>query len=177
MNRRTLLKNAIILGGGIVFMPACGGPAEEKKKAAAWKRLSLSVADEALIAEMVETLIPATDTPGAKVLEIDHFVLMMVDDCYPKDQQTAFVKGLQQSQAVADQLFHRPFEKCSTEEKIKVLQALSTHTGETGQFYKMLRELTREGYLKSKFVMTKLLPYELVPGRYNSHVLLKQPTA
>lgn len=176
MNRRTLLKNAIIVGGGILFMPACG-PSEEKKKASAWKHLSLTAAEEALVGEMVETLIPATDTPGAKALEIDRFVLMMVDDCYPKDQQAGFVKGLQQSPAVAEKLFHRSFDKCSTEEKIKVLQALPAHTAETGQFYNLLRDLTREGYLKSKFVMTKLLPYELVPGRYNGYVLLKQQTA
>jgi hypothetical protein len=176
MNRRTLLKNAIIVGGGILFMPACG-PSEEKKKASAWKHLSLTAAEEALVGEMVETLIPATDTPGAKALEIDRFVIMMVDDCYPKDQQAGFVKGLQQSSEVAEKLFHRSFDKCSTEEKIKVLQALPAHTAETGQFYNLLRELTREGYLKSKFVMTKLLPYELVPGRYNGYVLLKQQTA
>ena len=175
MNRRTLLKNAIILGGGIVFMPACGG--KEEKKTSAWKHLTLSAADESLVSEMVETLIPATDTPGAKALEIDRFVLMMVDDCYPNDQQAGFIKGLQQSRSVAEKLFHRPFEKCTTEEKIKILQALPTHTTETDQFYKLLRGLTSEGYLKSKYVMTKLVPYELVPGRYNGYVLLKQQTA
>lgn len=175
MNRRTLLKQAIILGGGLVFIPACGG--KEEKKVSVWKHLTLSAGDESLVGEMVETLIPATDTPGAKALEIDRFVLMMVDDCYPKDQQAGFIKGLQQSQSVAEKLFQRSFEKCTTGEKIKVLQALPTHSAETGQFYKLLRELTREGYLKSKYVMTKLVPYELVPGRYNGYVLLKQQTA
>lgn len=175
MNRRTLLKNAIILGGGMVFIPACGN--RQEKTTTAWKHLSLSPGEEDLVAEMTETLIPATDTPGAKALEIPHFVLMMVDDCYPKDQQTGFVKGLQQTEGVAEKLFNQSFKKCRPEEKVKVLQALPTHTEDTALFYKLLRELTREGYLKSKYVMTKLVPYELVPGRYNGYFPLKQQQA
>jgi gluconate 2-dehydrogenase subunit 3-like protein len=175
MNRRTLLKNAIILGGGMVFIPACGN--RQEKPTIAWKHFSLSAGEEDLVAEMTETLIPATDTPGAKALEIPHFVLMMVDDCYSKDQQVSFVKGLQQTTAVAEKLFHRSFEKCGMAERFKVLQTLPTHTKDTALFYKLLRELTREGYLKSKYVMTKLVPYELVPGRYNGYFPLKQQQA
>jgi len=172
MNRRTLLKNVIIAGGGMLFIPACGSRPE--RTATAWKHLSLSAEEEDLVAEIAETLIPATDTPGAKALEIPRFVLMMVDDCYAKDQQAGFVRGLQQTTRVSEELFQRPFEKCDLKERFKILQALSAHSKDTALFYKMLRELTREGYLKSKYVMTKLVPYELVPGRYNAYFPLKK---
>lgn len=175
MHRRTLLKNAILIGGGVLFMPACSN--QPGKKAAAWKHLSLSATEETLLAEIVETLLPATDTPGAKALELDQFVLMMVDDCYPPDQQVAFIQGLRQTEALAGKLYGRSFSKCPTADRVKVLQALPKQGAATEQFYKLLRELTREGYLKSKYVMTELLPYELVPGRYNGYVLLKPQPA
>lgn len=175
IHRRALLKNAIIIGGGILFLPACSN--EEGGKITSWKHFSLPEEKVKLMAALVDTLIPPGDTPGASSLEVHRFVLMMIDDCYPADKQKAFIKGLEETDVVAKKLFNRSYQSCSAEEKINVLKALPGHSSDTATFYKLLREQTKEGYLKSKYVMTKLVPYELIPGRYNGRFPLKQPTA
>ena len=50
----------------------------------------LSVSQADLLAILVETIIPATDTPGAKALKVDQFVQKIVAECYPKTRRTPF---------------------------------------------------------------------------------------
>ncbi|HEY0177238.1 MAG TPA: hypothetical protein VGC08_12725, partial [Pedobacter sp.] len=41
------------------------------------------------------------------------------------------------------------------------------------RFYQIMKDRTIDGYLNSKYVMTSLIIYELVPGRYNGYFPVK----
>ena len=56
---------------------------------------------------MVETIIPATDTPGAKALNVHQFIQKMVADCYAKTAQETLQKGLDS----LDGLAQKPIRK------------------------------------------------------------------
>ena len=58
------------------------------------KDLNFTAEDLAFLDEIGETIIPTTDTPGAKATKIGEFIQMMVKDCYDADQQTTFINGL-----------------------------------------------------------------------------------
>src|ERR1700693_5168461 len=92
MNRRTVIKNLALVIGGAALLPSClrhnGGPSIHLK------HLNISADQENLIGDVCETIIPKTDTPGAKGLNLHLFVLKMLDDCYKKKDQQAFMAGL-----------------------------------------------------------------------------------
>lgn len=90
MNRRDLIKQIALLTGGAVigaefFLTGC-----KAKSSAA----NLSTNDIALLNEIAETIIPTTDTPGAKAAKVGEFMKTIVSDCYTQTNQDAFVKGI-----------------------------------------------------------------------------------
>src|SRR5690554_1023432 len=117
MNRRVMIKGLTLVSGSILFLPSCLHQEEKKKAAVQLNNLSLDSDQEQLLAEIAETIIPTTDSAGAKALGLPQFVWTMVDDCYAKDDQEAFLKGLDQVEEMADQKFGRSFIKCTTEQR------------------------------------------------------------
>ena len=84
--RRKLIKQFLYVSAGFALVPACiQGP---KGKAARFLK-DLNIADdkELLLETIVDFLIPATNTPGAKEMEAHLFALTMIDDCYKKEDQ------------------------------------------------------------------------------------------
>lgn len=55
---------------------------------------SLSAEQQTLLAELAETIIPTTSTPGAKEAQVPAFIQLALKDCYPDRQQKHFQKGL-----------------------------------------------------------------------------------
>src|ERR1700754_4175452 len=53
----------------------------------------------ALIAALAETIIPATDTPGAKEAGVPEFIMIMLRDCTPVTWKNRFIDGLKEVQA------------------------------------------------------------------------------
>lgn len=135
--------------------------------------LNVTSDDETLLAEVVDTFIPKTDTPGAKELGVHLFVFKMINDCYEKEEQEIFVKSLQALEAYAKKHVGQSFTKSDSSDREKILKSFteseSDGNNEMAQFYKMVRHRTIQGYLNSEYVMSKLVIYEMVPGRYNGY--------
>jgi len=94
LNRRQALKRLAIITAGVSLIPSC---MQDKNKASILlKNLQVGGDQEQLLAELAETIIPATDTPGAKDISAHLFVLKMMDDCYTKEDQQKFMRGLEQ---------------------------------------------------------------------------------
>lgn len=90
MNRRELLKYiAAITGtavvGGEVFLMGCKSGTEE----VSFNQKMISLMDE-----IGETIIPTTDTPGAKAARVGEFMKVIVNDCYRPEEQKIFKEGL-----------------------------------------------------------------------------------
>ncbi len=56
--------------------------------------LDFSPEDISFLDEVGDTIIPATDTPGAKDAKIGEFMHTIVRDCYEKADQEIFVDGM-----------------------------------------------------------------------------------
>src|SRR5690606_13698952 len=92
MNRRAAVRTLLYIAGGTLVLPACFR--ESGKAGIDLTHLSISEDDEQLLAELAETLVPTTDSPGGKELLLHLFVLKMVDDCHTPEEQVKFAKGL-----------------------------------------------------------------------------------
>lgn len=162
------------MAGGLALLPSC--LRDEGKSTVLLKKISISLDQENLLAEVAETIIPKTDTPGAKDLKLHLFVLKMLDDCEEKTDQQQFIKGLDQLKQKSFDLHSKSFQKLTVREKQSILTDLQdpkTGTPELSAFYKMMKDRTIDGYLNSQYVMTNLIIYELVPGRYNGYFPVK----
>jgi hypothetical protein len=133
----------------------------------------------ALLDELAETIIPATDTPGAKEAQVGTFIVRMVKECTSRPSQHNFLSGLHDVEDYARQHYGFDFIKCSASQKIAVLRFFESqdqlHEGLWGKmqqkisgdpFFLTLKKYTVLGYCTSMQGATKAMNYEPVPGRY-----------
>lgn len=173
MQRRSAIKNLALTIGGTIVLPAWAN---------AWSKESLqnntfkiSYSQEALLAEIVETIIPKTDTPGAKELGADKFILKMVADCYDKKSQDIFAKGLVSVDELSKKEYAKTFVESDSKQKLDILKKMSTSQNSDDKgFIQLVKGLTIDGYLVSEYVMTNLRIFEMVPGRFHGCVPIKK---
>lgn len=170
MKRRNAIKSLAMAASGLITIPAwaSGGNNATVQAIPSW----LSPDQDALLAEIVETIIPTTtpngvDSPGAKALNIHNFVQKMVTDCYEKPVQAAFSDGLAKVEAMANQKQGKPFSTCDASQRQAVMAALETSPDKPSQdFFTLVKRLTVQGYSTSEYVMTTVYNYQPIPGHY-----------
>ncbi|MBL7818364.1 MAG: gluconate 2-dehydrogenase subunit 3 family protein [Saprospiraceae bacterium] len=170
MERRKVIKNIALSLGSLVTMPAW---------ASGWNVESIhttpDMPNEALLAELVETIIPKTQTSGAKDLGVHQFIQKIVTDCFDKKAQDNFAQVLGQIDPLSIKAFGKPFAQGDAAQRISVLQNLSKSEDKNQQdFYRTLRGLTIQGYTSSEYYMTKFTDYEMAPARYLGCVPVKK---
>jgi Gluconate 2-dehydrogenase subunit 3 len=173
MQRRTALKTVALSIGSVITLPSWANTWSIKNLQNQYSNLFFS--QETLLAEIVETIIPKTDTHGAKDLVINKFVEKMVADCYDKKAQEIFAKGLVSIENVAKKDYSKTFVECEGKQKLAVLNSMvSSSNNEDKDFVKLVKNITIQGYLNSEYVMTNLRIFEFVPGRYHGCVPVKR---
>lgn len=139
-----------------------------------------------LITELAETIIPATDTPGAKAANVAPFIIGMIEDCTPKKEQNKFLNGLEDVEDYAYERYSRSFVNCSQKERNVIVDYFErrdrSYKGIAGKvshkilgdpFFVILKKYTVMGYCNSMEGATKGMAYDFIPGRYEACVLLQ----
>jgi hypothetical protein len=175
MKRREAIKNLLIVTGGVIVLPSC---LQDKKEASIpLKYLAIDADGEKLLAELAETIIPATNIPGAKDTYAHVFALNMVDDCFEQEVQEKFTKGIKEVDRLAKDRFDKSFTRSTPAQREQIVAELEKR-GDAGDelsaFYATYKKLIIQGYLNSRYVLTNVLKYELVPGRYTGAAPVKQ---
>jgi hypothetical protein len=175
ISRREAIKKAAILAGATLALPDI---------LKAWGNLSVEntafapTADQdALIAEMAETILPTTATPGAKTAGVPAFIKKIVTDCYDDKDRKAFYAGLDSVDAEARRQFGRDFVSCSDTQRTSVLKVIESAyaADKSGKpFWGQFKELTVTGFFTSEIGCTQVLRYEPVPGRYDGAMPYKK---
>ena len=177
MDRREALRSvAFLMGGTIIgaqaFLTGCQETTEQKVD---HFNSLFSEQDILLMDEVGETIIPTTDTPGAKATGIGAFMAMMVLDCYDEQQQKAFRNGLNTIRENFEQKFGHSFEDGKPEERESFLGKVAQEVwpyyrnrkeGDPDHYFRMLKELTLLGYFTSEIGSNQALRYIQTPGRY-----------
>lgn len=173
MNRRLAVKHLVLLAGAATVLPSCLSQTKTPEQNSPPSVAALTASQQQLVADVCETLIPRTDTPGAKDLGLHLYVLKMLTDCTPTKEQQVFVAGLGQLDAAAQQRQGHSFTASTPPQRAALLQHLDQQPADSADplvgFYRIARQLTIDGYTHSKYFMTKEIAYELVPSRYNGY--------
>ncbi len=182
MNRRTLLKSiaaVVTLGGagGVLYnflTPGDGIPLADLPK------------NKALVAELAETIIPRTNTPGAKDAGVENYIIKMITENTDVKMQHSFLAGLKSVEEYAKDKYDKDFILCSQEEKhavVKHFEERATYSISIlnkvqrkflgAPFFYQLRDLTVEGYCTSQLGATQGLAYDYVPVTFQACIPLQ----
>lgn len=160
-----------------------GGCSGRSADAPAHEFVSLDADQQALVARLVDLVIPQTDTPGALAAGADEFIDKMLSDWMPDDERDAFLAGLATLDARARSEAGAPFVQVDAERQVALLTALDAeaYQGSAAQargadtpFMKRLKELTLAGYYTSEIGATQELQWIAMPGRYDGDVPLTE---
>lgn len=116
-----MLTGGVVIGGE-VFLTGC--------KTAGKTDAGFTAANISLLDEIGETIIPATNTPGAKAAKVGEFMKVMVTDCYTQEQQTVFTNGLSNFEEVCKKAMNKSFMDLSAQERNDFLVTLEKEAKE-----------------------------------------------
>ncbi|HEU4607058.1 MAG TPA: gluconate 2-dehydrogenase subunit 3 family protein [Chitinophagaceae bacterium] len=177
MNRRDALSRvALILGGTIagsgLFLSGC-------KSGYQVPGLPLSAEDIAYLDEIADTIIPDTDTPGAKAAKVGAFMNVMVSDCYTENEQKAFLNGMKELNEAANKKLKCDFMDADSGQRTLLLKAIDQEArdyaknkkaGDPPHYFALMKQLTLLGYFTSQIGCEQALRYVAVPGRFDGCV-------
>jgi hypothetical protein len=167
-NRREALKTILIYAGGVLLLPSC--LKNEGIDSITLKNMNLSEDEQNILAHLASILIPASDTPGAIEVNAHLFAITIIDQCFEKEDQIKFSKGLEQFDKLAQTRYSTCFTQCSPVQKVELVRTLEkkqNNSTEVMYFYSTFKKLCIRGYLNSKYYLTKVNPYQLIPMEFN----------
>jgi hypothetical protein len=191
MKRREALKKTVLALGYTISVPSlisifesCNSNSSQK-----WQPQFFSPDQANVIGELAETILPKTQTPGAKDLKIDQFIDRIIKQVLSQEDQQLFLKGMDAFDVEAKEVNGKSFIDSSPEQRKKLLTKLEQETGRVPasiwgfglkkdagpvSFYRKVKELTLLGYFTSKEIGKQVLVYDPVPGQYLSDIPLSQ---
>ncbi|MEJ5961069.1 gluconate 2-dehydrogenase subunit 3 family protein [Pedobacter immunditicola] len=173
MERRSFIRNISVAVGTTMLFPGCLN--HSPKSALSLDKIDVD--QEELLAEIAATIIPKTDTPGAREVGAHLFVVRMLNDCYEKEKQDNFIQGLEELKMYTRQQYGQSFEKCSNIQREKILQSIENKEIDNPplvEFYSIMKAKTIQAYMTSKYVIHEIKHYEIIPSvKYNGYYPLK----
>lgn len=182
MNRRDALSRvALIMGGAVIgaeaFLSGC------KTATKYGESINFTPNDIAYLDEIAETILPKTNTPGAKDAQVGAFMQVYVKDCYEEKDQKTFMEGMGKLNDACNAKNGKNFMDCSAQEKHDFLVALdkeakdyqkSKKEDDPNHYFTLMKQLTLFGFFTSKPGATEALRYVAVPGRYEGCIPYKK---
>ena len=168
--RREMIRDLLLLSTAVAAMPSCLRGKEGRELTLV--NLRLAKGQTETLSALADIIIPRTDTPGAVDLMAHDFALLMADECFRPEQRELFKKGLDALEAAVEKSTGRRFAEMEGSARAVFIEEL--HGGglndEAASFLKVYRALVVRGYTESEHFLTRVRPYELVPGRYRGCV-------
>jgi len=128
MDRRELLKMiAVVTGGAFIggefFLSGCKNPE-------AGVSMAFTPDDIAYLDEIAETILPKTNTPGAKDAKVGTHMTVMVNDCYTENDQKTFHEGMKKLNDASKAMNNKSFMDSSPEQRKNLLISLDKEAKE-----------------------------------------------
>lgn len=189
MNRREVLQHVAALMGGAISAPALVSVlsgCSPKKTEAGWKPQFLTPEQGAMVSDVVDIMIPRTDTPGALEVGVPAFIDRMLKDVYAPDDQQRFTAGLDAFEARAQSEHGQSYLKLSAADRAALIQQVhddalkqeraddEPNRSARRPFILMTKELTLLGFFTSEVGATQVLQYVAVPGALHACIPLSQ---
>ena len=192
MLRRDLLR---VLSAAAVapVLPEVTLLLKQAQTSAGYGLRTLTPHQNAIVVAMIDLLIPATDTPGAKAARVNEFMDVILTDWATAEESARFLAGLDGVDTQANALFGKSFLEASPAQQSAMLQALDDSvdwlhgppsdpavSGRDfnqlrGEFFRSFKLMTIHGYYTSEIGQTQELKREIIPGAFHGCAPVTSP--
>ena len=189
INRRDAIKKTALLMGYAISASAIGGvmngckadPNALAEGLENWTPIFLSKPEGQLVAQITESILPKTDTPGAIDAGVYSFIDIYLKHNSNSGKQAIFKNDLLSFESSCEVETGKSFLDCNKEEKIAFLkkeEALAIEKTELNPeektFWFSIKELTFLGYFTSEIGSKQFLKYDPIPGNYEACIPLDE---
>lgn len=180
MDRRELLRS-------IAAMTGCAFVGADRIFAAAPNSDAYAPAQVALLDEIAETILPRTDTPGAKDAQVGAYIARYSAACYNPTDLAVLRAGLGDIDARSHKAYGIDFIRCTGRQKEMLLVDIDAeakrhardsteNSGRPQHWFTLCKQLTLMSFFTSEAGATQVARYRPVPGRYKGVVPYKGET-
>lgn len=178
--REAILRVGAMLGGVTLvgqtaMLAGCAaGPATDSRAKTSNSLFRQSEIE--LLDGIADTILPETDTPGARAAGVGPFIALMVTDTYYEEDQQIVRNGLQSLQTECLVSYGGHFLSITSAQRLALLEKLDAEQhlymqtkadDAPAHYFRMLKELTLLGYFTSEIGCTQALRYAETPGRWD----------
>jgi len=168
MKRRDVLKLSVTAAA----LPTSAAPQQRGAASAAqtaWKPLLFDDHQAATVTALVDRIIPATDTPGAREAGVVRYLDLLLHDGPPENQQR-FLEGLGWLDGYTVRAHGKPFVACGEGQQNAVLEVLEANKeegiGPGNQFFRQAKQLTAQIYYSTQTGFRELNKGGRVPASF-----------
>lgn len=176
--RRDVVRGALaacgflVAAGNTTLLTGCASTAPRAPRA---RRTTFTADDIAWLDEVAETILPATETPGAKDAEVGAFMALMVTDTYSPEEHQEFRVAMDEIEESAHQRFGVGLVDASPEQRHELLAELDRAQWQQEERdpdgpshpFRGIKWLALLGYFTSEIGYTQAMRYRETPGRYD----------
>jgi gluconate 2-dehydrogenase gamma chain len=158
MDRRDFVK----LGASIFTIPAAWAQQAAKLD---WTPSVLDSHQNETVIALTELIIPATDTPGAKVANVNRYIDLFLRDGNAEFREK-FISGLDWLDGFAIREHGHPFAHCTAADQIAMLHTLDGGSGPGHDFFREAKSLTARIYYATEIGFQELNKGGRVPATF-----------
>jgi len=185
LSRREIIRRALVLTGvgtlisSSTLLTAC---ASNMQREQAVNLTTFTKAQIHWLDEVAETILPETDTPGAKAAQVGGFIAIMVTDTYSPDEQKLFHAGMRTLETECERALGVDFMSATQSQRLTLLERLDLEQKKHADnktpdapehYFSTIKQLTVVGYFTSEIGYKQALRYVESPGRFDPCVEYK----
>ncbi len=185
MQRRDVLK--MLAAGAAV--PVFSSPllgffrAAQAQIGEGYKLRTLNAHQNETVLAMIDQIIPATDTPGAKGARVNEFIDVILTEWATDGERENFLNGLADVDKRSNELYGKNFVDATSGQQVTLLRAMdevamserapAPRHGNTvpeldaqlkGNFFRVFKGITLHGYYTSEIGFSQELKLQIIPG-------------
>ena len=184
LQRRELFR---ILGAGAATLPSLTpdlvAAFQAAQPASNYKLRTLTPHLNDTVVAMIDQIIPATDTPGAKGARVNEFIDIILTEWATDIERQNFLDGLAGVDKQSNELFAKNFADAAPNQQLALLRSIDDashvekareHHGSVppekrdtqleGNFWRVFKGITLHGYYTSEIGFTQELKLQIIPG-------------
>jgi hypothetical protein len=187
MHRREALR--ILTAGSLLpaLTPELFAFYRQAQPASGYALRTLDAHSNDTVVAMIDQIIPATDTPGAKGARVNEFIDVILTEWANDEERGNFINGLADVDKQSNTLYSKDFAAASPEQQLTLLRSLDETAAVTrarsapkkrppfwepegrdtqmqDDFFTVFKKMTLHGYYTSEIGFSQELKLQIIPG-------------